>query len=133
MQREVIAMKARGTDLRLYSLWGGGGEFHGVPVKAFNKWRLLELAWLIPWLALTRWDVFGILLRGLVTRRAPSALNFWENMLGAGFAGVFHRHFLKSPPDHGGSEQGTRRVMDQHRPVVWTAERAQTAPDRVGA
>ena len=100
LQREVIAMKARGTDLRLYSLWGGGGEFHGVPVKAFNKWRLLELAWLIPWLALTRWDVFGILLRGLVTRRAPSPLNFWENMLGAGFAGVFHRHFRKSPPDH---------------------------------
>ena len=100
LQREVIAMKARGTDLRLYSLWGGGGEFHGVPVKTFNKWRLLELAWLIPWLALTRWDVFGILLRGLVTRRAPSALNFWENMLGAGFAGVFHRHFRKSPPDH---------------------------------
>jgi glycosyltransferase involved in cell wall biosynthesis len=48
----------------------------------------------------TRWDVFGILLRGLLTRRAPSCLNFWENMLGAGFAAVFYRHFRKNPPTH---------------------------------
>ncbi|MDF9834144.1 colanic acid/amylovoran biosynthesis glycosyltransferase [Ereboglobus sp. PH5-5] len=98
LQREIIAMHRLGADLRIYSFWGGGGTFCGLPVRAFNKWRLLELFWIIPWVAVTRWDVFGILLRGLLTRRAPSWINFWENMLGAGFAGVFYRAFKKDPP-----------------------------------
>lgn len=92
-------MNRLGVDLRIYSLWGGGGVFEGIPVRSFNKWRLLELLWIIPWVAITRWDVFGILVRGLFTRRAPSWLNFWENMLGAGFAGVFYREFRRDPPD----------------------------------
>jgi len=98
LQREVFAMNRRGARLRIYSLWGGKNDFLGLPVRTFNKWRLLELLWIIPWLAITRWDVFGILLRGLLTRRPPSWINFWENMLGAGFAGVFHREFKKNPP-----------------------------------
>ncbi len=99
LQREVLAMQARGLDLRVYSLFGGGGDFHGIAVRRFSMWRLLELIWIIPWVAMTRWDVFGILWRGLWTRRAPSWLNFWENMLGAGFAGVFQREFRDDPPD----------------------------------
>jgi len=99
LQREIIAMQRLGLDLRIYSLWGGGPEFVGTPVRVFNKWRLLELFWIIPWVALTRWDVFGVLLRGLFTRKAPSWLNFWENMLGAGFAGIFYRAFRRDPPD----------------------------------
>ena len=98
LQREVAALQARGMRLRLYSLIGGGGEFRGIPVQRFRLWRLLTLFWWIPWLAATRWDVFGILLRGLLTRRAPGWLNFWENMLGAGFAGVCHREFRRDPP-----------------------------------
>jgi hypothetical protein len=38
------------------------------------------------------------LLHGLFTRRAPSWLNFWENMLGAGFACLYAREFRKNPP-----------------------------------
>lgn len=91
-------MRRLGADLRVYSLWGGGGDFHGLRVRAFPKWRLLELLWLVPWFAGARWDVFGVLLRGLITRRAPSWLNFWENLLGAGFAAVFARQFRKNPP-----------------------------------
>jgi colanic acid/amylovoran biosynthesis glycosyltransferase len=98
LQREVAAMIEAGLSVRLYSLWGGGGVFHGVAVHRFPKLRLLELIGVIPWIALTRWDVFGILLRGLFTRRAPSWLNFWENMLGAGFAGLHYRRFRKDPP-----------------------------------
>jgi colanic acid/amylovoran biosynthesis glycosyltransferase len=48
LQREIIAMKAHGVALRLYSLWGGGGTFRGLPVARFNKWRLFALFWLIP-------------------------------------------------------------------------------------
>jgi glycosyltransferase involved in cell wall biosynthesis len=38
------------------------------------------------------------LLRGLATRRAPSWLNFWENMLGAGFACLYARSFRRDRP-----------------------------------
>lgn len=99
MQREVIAMRARGVNLRIYSLIGGGGSFEGIEVRRFSMWRLLELIWVIPKVALTRWDVFGVILRGLFTRRPPSWLNFWENMLGAGFAGLWYPEFRQSPPD----------------------------------
>ncbi len=99
MQREVIAMQARGVNLRIYSLFGGGGVFGGIEVTRFSLWRLLELIWVIPKVALTRWDVFGVILRGLFTRRPPSWINFWENMLGAGFAGLWYPEFRRSPPD----------------------------------
>lgn len=99
LQREVKAMKGQGFELELYSLFGGGGDFDGQPVTKFSMWRLLELVWIIPWVAVSRWDVFGILWHGLWHRRAPGWLNFWENMLGAGFAGVFYPHFKQSRPD----------------------------------
>lgn len=98
LQREIIAMRAHGANLRIYSLWGGGGTFRGLPVARFNKWRLLTLFWLIPAESWRRPEVLKQLLRGLFTRRAPSWLNFWENMLGAGFACVQLREFRKNPP-----------------------------------
>lgn len=98
LQREIIAMRAHGVNLRLYSLWGGGGTFRGLPVARFNKWRLLTLVWLIPYESWRRPEVLRQVLRGLFTRRAPSWMNFWENMLGAGFACLFAREFRKNPP-----------------------------------
>lgn len=98
LQREIIAMRGLGVNLQLYSLWGGGGTFRGLPVASFNKWRLLTLLWLIPYEAWRRPDVLRQLLHGLVTRRPPSWLNFWENMLGAGFACLFARKFRSNPP-----------------------------------
>ena len=98
LQREIIALRAQGVDLRLYSMWGGGGSFRGLPVESFNKWRLLELLWLIPIEAWRRPRLLRQLLRGLAARRAPSWINFWENMLGAGFACVYARSFRREPP-----------------------------------
>lgn len=98
LQREIIAMRAQGVSLRLYSLWGGSDSFRGVPVTRFNKWRLWTLLWMIPFEAWRRPEVLRQLLHGLVTRRAPSWLNFWENMLGAGFACLFAREFRAHPP-----------------------------------
>ena len=98
LQREIIAMRAHGVNLRLYSLWGGGGTFRGLTVARFNKWRLLTLVWMIPVESWRRPAVLRQVLRGLLTRRAPSWLNFWENMLGAGFACLFAREFRKNPP-----------------------------------
>jgi colanic acid/amylovoran biosynthesis glycosyltransferase len=98
LQREVSALRAQGADLRIYSFWGGGGSFRGLRVERFNKWRLLTLFWLIPYESARRPAVLGQLLRGLATRRAPSWLNFWENMLGAGFACVYAREFRRRRP-----------------------------------
>lgn len=98
LQREVAALRAQGARLRLYSLWGGGGSFRGLPVERFNKWRLLTLLWLIPYEAWRRPGVLKQLLRGLISRRPPSWLNFWENMLGAGFACIYARSFRRDPP-----------------------------------
>jgi glycosyltransferase involved in cell wall biosynthesis len=97
LQREIIAMRALGVELRIYSLWGGSDTFRGLPVRRFSKWRLLTLLWLIPCESWRRPEVLRQLLRGLCTRRAPSRLNFWENMLGAGFACVHLREFRRRP------------------------------------
>ncbi|MBL9193683.1 MAG: glycosyltransferase family 4 protein [Opitutaceae bacterium] len=98
LQREVAAMQQSGLPLRLYSLWGGGGSFGGMEVRTFPKLRLIELFWIIPWASVRHPRVFWPLVRGLLSRRAPSWMNFWENMLGAGFAGVYHREFRADPP-----------------------------------
>ena len=100
LQREIIAMKAHGVQLQLFSLWGGGGTFRGLPVVRFPKWRLLTLLWMIPYESWRRPEVLRQLLHGLITRRPPSWLNFWENMLGAGFACLFAGFFRKTPPTH---------------------------------
>ncbi len=91
-------MRAHGVNLRLYSLWGGGGTFRGLPVATFNKWRLLTLFWMIPYESWRRPEVLRQVLAGLSARRAPSWINFWENMLGAGFACIFARHFRGNRP-----------------------------------
>lgn len=98
LQREIVGMRAHGARLRIYSLWGGAPAFRGQPVARFNKWRLLTLLWMIPYESARRPDVLGQLLRGLFSRRAPSWLNFWENMLGAGFACLYAREFRRDPP-----------------------------------
>lgn len=99
LQRDVAALQAHGLGLRLYSLWGGGGKFRGLPVRTFNKWKLLPLfLFIIPWNCLRRPRIVFDLCAGVLLRRPPSWLNFWENMLGAGFAGCFYRELQKDPP-----------------------------------
>lgn len=91
-------MRAHGVNVRLYSLWGGLISFRGLPVTRFNKWRLLTLFWMIPYEGWRRPEVLKQVLHGLFTRRPPSWINFWENMLGAGFACLFAGSFRKNPP-----------------------------------
>lgn len=100
LQREIIAMRELGVNMRLYSLWGGGGLFRGMKVHRFPKWKLFTLVWMIPYLWCRHPDVLNEVARGLFTRRAPSWINFWENMLGAGFGGLYASHFRKLAPAH---------------------------------
>ena len=100
LQREVTSLQALGVNLRLYSMWGGGGSFNGLPVTRFPKWKLLTLAIWLPWLAAIRPRVIADLAHGLATRRPASALNFFENLLGLGFGLVYARHFRRQQPAH---------------------------------
>lgn len=100
LQRDVAAMQARGVNLRLYSLWGGGGRFRGTPVQTLPRWWFFAaLLWWIPYEAARRPDLLWELIVNTLGRRAPSALNFWENMLGAGFAACFVHSFRRDPPN----------------------------------
>jgi colanic acid/amylovoran biosynthesis glycosyltransferase len=100
LQREVAAMQARGVKLRLYSLWGGGGAFHGLRVHTLpHWWFFVALLWWIPYEAARRPGLLWELIVNTVGRRAPSAFNFWENMLGAGFTACLVHRFRRDPPD----------------------------------
>lgn len=100
LQRDVAALIDHGVEVRLYSLFGGGGEFRGRPVRRFNLWKLFPLfLCIIPWNCLRRPRIVRDLFEGVIMRPPPSWLNFWENMLGAGFAGCFYREFRQDPPD----------------------------------
>jgi glycosyltransferase involved in cell wall biosynthesis len=100
LQREVAGLRSLGVELRLYSMWGGGGEFEGLPVTRFPKWRLATLVVRIPWLAVCHPQVVMELIRGGCSRKAPSRLNFFENLLGLGFGLVYARHFRRFRPAH---------------------------------
>ena len=99
LQRDVAALQTKGLNLKLYSLWGGGGEFRGLRVQNFPKWRLIPLfLFIIPWNCVRRPRLVRDLFEGVLTRGAPSWMNFWENMLGAGFAGSFAWQLQQDPP-----------------------------------
>ena len=100
LQREVSGLRALGANLRLYSMWGGGGAFEGAEVERFSKWKLATLLWWLPWMAVCRTAVLNELIRGACSRRAPSRLNFFENLLGLGFGLVYAAHFRRLKPAH---------------------------------
>jgi colanic acid/amylovoran biosynthesis glycosyltransferase len=100
LQREVAGLFNLGVELRLYSMWGGGGEFQGRPVGSFPKWKLFTLVWWLPWLVVCRPSAILELVRGIASRRAPSCVNLLENLLGLGFALVHAAHFRRERPAH---------------------------------
>ncbi|MDD3180919.1 MAG: glycosyltransferase family 4 protein [Opitutaceae bacterium] len=100
LQRDVAALQAQGVNLRLYSLWGGGGQFRGLPVHTLPKWKFfVSLLWWIPYESARYPGILWELIVNVLHRRAPSTLNFWENMLGAGFTTCWVHEFRKNPPD----------------------------------
>lgn len=100
LQREVTGLRAHGVNVRLYSMWGGGGAFEGLPVTRFPKWKLATLLWKLPWLAVRKPVVLGDLIRGLRKTPPTSRLNFFENLLGLGFGLVHAAHFRRLRPAH---------------------------------
>lgn len=99
LQREVSAQLADGHELRLFSIWGGGGVFEGRPVLAFPKWKLITLLWWLPWHALRRPGAILALARAAL-RRPPSLLNLGENLISVAFALVHAEQFRRLRPAH---------------------------------
>ncbi len=98
LQREVRACKKLGLPMELYSLWGGGENFEGLPIRKFPKWRLLALLWRLPFLLLTRPKALAKSLGPYLQRPPPSIINFCENLIGLSFAILYAEHFKVSRP-----------------------------------
>jgi len=99
LQREVRALKELGADLRIVSLHGGDSEFEGVEIDRFSKWELMKLFWLLPWLILSRFELFRKYLSDLFGAKPSYWLNFWENMLGLGAAIVRESLLREEKPE----------------------------------
>lgn len=101
LQREVRALRKHGARLRLVSLWGGSAEFEGGPVERFNRWRLLQTLWLLPYEVIrSRGTLAAEMLGALFLRWPPNAINFWENLLGLGYGLVEAGRVRREQPKH---------------------------------
>ncbi len=85
-QREIRVLRTLPVELDIYSLWRGGREFEGEPVRRFALWRLPLLAWFLPYWLGRRPRVFLNLAKRLTGARMPSLLNVGETLLGLAFA-----------------------------------------------
>ena len=85
-QREARALRELAVQIRVYSLWGGEREFDGAKVILFPKWKIITLAWWLPFWIARRPAVIGRTVRALSRRAPPSWLNLGETLLGLAFA-----------------------------------------------
>lgn len=99
LQREVRALRALGAELHIISMHGGERSFEGLPVDRFSKWELVNVLWRLPWIMCSRWSAFKEWWTTLFTEKPPSALSFWENMLGMGVALLRERRVRVLDPD----------------------------------
>ncbi|MFP6900122.1 MAG: glycosyltransferase [Opitutales bacterium] len=85
VRRELRAMLDMGAPIVPFSIWQGGGEFHGVEVRPFRLRELFSLVWWLPlWLA-RRPHSFVEVLSELWGRGISSWQNWQETFLGFGF------------------------------------------------
>jgi len=96
LQREVQAMRTQPVDFTLHSLWGGARAWEGLPVARFELWRLAGLLWWLPYWAWHKPRALMELGETVMRHPPPSWLNFWENLLGFGFA-LVEAHGLEKP------------------------------------
>ena len=100
LQREIRALRGKGIDIEIYSLWGGAKTFDGMPIFRFPKWKLITLLWRLPALLITKTDVLITTLRDLRARKMPSLINGGETFIGFCFAIIYAPHFKQEKPGH---------------------------------
>ena len=99
IMREVDALSDRPIDLEIVTLWGGDKFYNGLNIKRFSKWSLFKLWWTLPLAILRKPRVMWRHLRKFVEGRPPSLLNFFETLLGYGFALTHWLEVDKKRPD----------------------------------
>ena len=86
VRRELRALLDAGASIVPFSIWRGGGEFHGVKVRCFKLRELWSLFWRVPFWLVTRPRAFAEILSELFRQPCPSIQNWNETFLGFGFA-----------------------------------------------
>lgn len=98
VQREIDVFAEEELDFELVSLWGGEDVYKGVPIRRFNKWQLLKLIWLLPFVFIFYAHRLQPIAKRLLTVRPPSMINFLETMLGFGYGICNFQSYQKNPP-----------------------------------
>ena len=98
LQREIRTLKEKGLDFTIYSLWGGGESFEGVPIHRFPKWKIITLIWHIPMVLVKHPKAIRETLKSLIKRKMPSMLNGGETLIGLCFGIVYATYFRKNTP-----------------------------------
>ena len=88
-------MRRLPVDLEIISLWGGTREFEGLQITLFPKWRLVAVIWLLPYWWVRKPAAFVQVGQRMAGSPIPSWLNFWETLLGLGFAICYAASFSK--------------------------------------
>lgn len=99
IQREVDALVDESIEMEIVSIWGGNKIYKGIPIRTFPKYKLFKLLWTLP--------VAVILRPGIMIKRffhffkgsPPSFINFFETLLGYGFAVTHWMNVRRNPPD----------------------------------
>lgn len=99
IQREVDGLRELAIDLSVVTLWGGEKIYKGVPIQTFPKWQLLKLLWTLPWAILRKPGILVSNTVKLFSGKPPSLINFFETLLGYGFALAHWIEINRKPPD----------------------------------
>ncbi|MCB1121370.1 MAG: glycosyltransferase family 4 protein [Verrucomicrobiae bacterium] len=99
IQREVDGLRGLALNLEIISLWGGDRLYKGIPIRTFPKIQLLHLIWTLPWAIIRQPASLLNTLGKFFSGKPPSALNFFETLLGYGYALVSWVSIKKDPPD----------------------------------
>ncbi len=86
VRRELKAMLNTGCRAVPFSIWRGGGEFHGTKVRCFRLRELWSLIWRVPFWLVARPRAFVEILSELFRQSCPGIQNWNETFLGFGFA-----------------------------------------------
>ncbi len=100
LQREIEAMRELGVELEIFSLFRGGGDFRGVPVRRFRWWEWAGLPLAFAREYRRNPAVFRAFFRELRRGRPAGAINVAETLLGFGFAVIRAERFRRSGGGH---------------------------------
>ena len=99
IQREVDGLRREPIEMEIVSMWGGENIYKGIPIRTFPKWKLFKLLWTLPWAIIRKPGVLVSVTTKLFSGKPPSQINFFETLLGYGFAITHWINVKRNPPD----------------------------------